>query len=254
MSTLFDEKDLNNLYATHIYALDSACTKERHTHLSFFEDDTLDSFPKLACEIGTQTAAHKAHASQQLAEILTLSNAAQLRNTKIPTADRTTESLSNAIAVVERRKQNLLDRIKAKELASKTHNKPTLHQILRKHALGRIEEVTDILRMMQQQQNPESKSQIHTHTSTDFTSTAKQSAKVSFSLTQLKGNIKSSVRVPISDEEVTMCLEILSQELEGGWVRIVERKGGMSHAIFVVVEGEGISGREVQRRLMGTEV
>lgn len=253
MSYLFDHKKVHDFYVAHIYALDSAWTKERHSHLSFLEEDSIGKFPRLGCDIGTQTAARQSHISQQRAEILTLSTAAQLRNTTTAssTADSKGEAISNAIAVIESRKQNLLDRIKAKQIASKTNAKPTHHQILRKHALGRIREVTDILRMMQQQQKGEIKSKSRNSEAWEIKS-ATPAGKVSFSLTQLRNNIKSSSRVPISDEEVNMCLSMLSEEIDGTWVKMIEGRGG-SGAIFVVVEGDGPSGREVQSRLSERE-
>jgi DNA replication factor Cdt1 C-terminal domain len=257
MSTLFDEKDLHTIYRDYIYTLHSAWTKERLVQLSFFDDDSLDNFPKLACSIGTQSAARKAHSSQNLAEILGLASDAQPRDTKKSTSMgvRNPEDPLNATVGVKIRNESLIDRINAKQLANKTQGKATPQQIIRKHALGRIDEVTEILRMMQQQQqrkgDSKSKYQTHDHTSTDFSS-GNRSAKVSFNLTQLRSNIKSSVRVPISDQEVTKCLELLGEELEGSWVKIVERKGALN-AFFVVMEGEGMSGREVQRRLMAKQ-
>jgi hypothetical protein len=256
MSTVFDEKDLHALYRDCIYTLHSAWTKERPVHLSFFDDDSLDNFPKLACNVGTQSAARKAHSSQKLAEILGLASDAQPRDTKKPTSMgvRNPEHPSNAAIGVKSRNEGLVDRINAKQLAKKTQGKATPQQIVRKHALGRIDEVTEILRMMQQQQqkgDSKSKYQTHDHASTDFSS-GNRSAKVSFNLTQLRSNIKSSVRVPISDQEVTKCLELLGDELEGSWVKIVERRGALN-AFFVVMEGEGMSGREVQRRLLAKQ-
>jgi DNA replication factor Cdt1 C-terminal domain len=255
MSTLFDEKDLHVSYRDYIYTLHSAWTKDFHTHLSFFGDGSFDNFPKLACNIGTQSAARKAHASQKLAEILGLASDAQPRDTNKPTstAVRNPVEVSNPTEGVRSRNESLIDRINAKQLANKTQGKPTPQQIIRLHALCRIDEVTEILRMMQQQQQQkgDSKSKTHDHTSADVTS-GNRSGKVSFNLTQLRSNIKSSVRVPISDQEVTKCLELLGDELEGTWVKIVERKGALN-AFFVVVEGEGLSGREVQRRLMAKQ-
>ena len=249
MSYLFDNKKVHASYLAHLYALNSAWTKEQHHHLSFLEDDSIENFPRLDCDIGTQTAARQSHISQQRVEILTLSNAAQLRNktTAISSVESKGEVISNAVAVVESRKQNLLDRIKAKQLASKANAKLTHRQILRKHAFGRIREVTDILRMMQRQQKGETKSKTCDNKLWEIKS-AIGSGKVSFSLTQLRNNIKSSSTVPISDDEITMCLSMLSEELEGTWVKMMEVRGGPG-AIFVVVEGEGLSGSEVQRRL-----
>lgn len=250
LSILFDEKEIHDSYRAHLYELKSAWESERAGELTIFDAHTLDDFPNLAVEIGTQTASRKAHISQQRAEILALSNAAQANNTKLLAAmgDMNPEELSNTITVVENRKQNLLDRIKAKQLASKTNSKPTPQQILRRHALGRIEEVTDILRMMQQRQKGDTRSSAREQNLRNFTSGA-GAGKVSFGLKQLCHNIKSSARVPVSAEEVTMCLKMLSYELDGTWVRIIESRG-TSDAKFVVVEGEGMTGKEVQSRLM----
>ncbi|ERF69774.1 hypothetical protein EPUS_07030 [Endocarpon pusillum Z07020] len=251
ISSSFVEKDLQESYRSHIYRLESAWIKHQHEHLSFFDEDaSLDDFPRLAFSIGTQTAARKAQASKQRGEILKLSSAAQIRNEKASTSrrDPITELISREITSTERKKQDLLDRIKAKELALKARAKPTAEQILRKHALDRIPEVVDVLRMMQQQQQKgESKSRVYDNNSNAFKS-ANRSGKVSFNRTQIRDNIKSSTSVPISDEEVMMCLKMLSDELDGSWVQMVET-GSTSKTVFVVIEGEGMSGKEVQRRL-----
>jgi DNA replication factor Cdt1 C-terminal domain len=249
ISVLFNARELHNSYRAHIYALDSEWTKKEQDHLSFFGDDSLDTFPKLACTIGTQTAARKANISQQRAEILSLSNAAQLRNAKPLTSSA--DDLSDAISFVESRKQNLLDRIKAKQLASKANSKPSPQQILRKHALGRIEGVVEILRMMQQRQKVENKSRIPDSSSVE-TVPGTGVGKVSFSLAELRNNIKSSVSVPISDEEVSMCLKMLSEEFDGNWIRMM-RSRGTSNAVFVVLEGAGISGKDALRRIRAKE-
>lgn len=250
----FVEKDLQESYRSHIYRLESAWIKHQHEHLSFFDEDaSLDDFPRLVFSNGTQTAARKAQASKQRAEILKLSSAAQIRNEKASTSrrDPITELISREIRSTERKKQDLLDRIKAKELALKAQAKPTAEQILRKHALDRIAEVVDVLRMMQQQQQQqqkgESKSRAYDNNSNDFKS-ANRSGKVSFNRTQIRDNIKSSTSVPISDEEVMTCLKMLSDELDGSWLQMV-KTGSTSKTVFVVIEGEGMSGKEVQRRL-----
>jgi DNA replication factor Cdt1 C-terminal domain len=255
MSTSFVAKDLHNFYKAHIYALESAWKKDRHDHLSFFQDETLDTYPKSTISIGTQTAARKAKCSQNLADILRLSNATQLRNEKPSNSIRNgiAEEGSTRLAEVENRKQSLLDRIQAKQLASKTKGKPTAQQILREHALGKISHVTDVLRMMQQQQQKtESKSTNYKYTSSDLLP-AQRSGKVSFSFAQIRDNTKSSTTVPISDEEVKMCLTMLSEELEGTWVKMIER-GLTSKAVFVVLEGEGLAGSEVRRRLVAKKL
>ena len=251
ISSSFVEKELQESYRSHIYRLESAWIKHQHQHLSFFDEDaSLDDFPKLVFSIGTQTAARKAQASKQRAEILKLSSAAQIRNEKasISRRDPMADLISREITSNERKKQDLLDRIKAKELALKARAKPTAEQILHKHALDRIAEVVDVLRMMQQQQQKgEFRSKAHDTNSNAFKS-ANRSGKVSFNRTQIKDNIKSSSSVPISDEEVMTCLRMLSDELDGNWVQMVET-GSLSKAVFVVIEGEGMSGKEVQRRL-----
>jgi DNA replication factor Cdt1 C-terminal domain len=250
LSTPFDEKDLHDSYRCHVYDLDSAWTRQRLDHLSFFEEDSLENFAKLQCDIGTQTAARKACVSQQRAEILALSTAAQFREKTISTAmgDENDGDLSHGRPVLQNRKQNLLDRIQAKQLASRANAKPTPPHILRQHALGRIKEVVEVLRMMQHQQKGETKSKLRDETSNEFRSD-RGAGRVSFSLTQLRSNIQSSASVPISNEEVTMCLKMLSEELDGTWVRTVKSRG-TSNAAFVVVEGQGMSGREAHSRLL----
>jgi len=72
---------------------------------------------------------------------------------------------------------------------------------------------------------------------------------VSFSMKQLQSEIRDSVSVPIGDEEVRLCLRILAEESPGGWMRILESGVGDRKASFVVLEGAGLVGRNVQKML-----
>ena len=68
---------------------------------------------------------------------------------------------------------------------------------------------------------------------------------MSFSSKQVMEIIKQSMSVPIGDEEVRACLEMLNRDVPGGWVaewRVGDVKG-------VVLEGMGSSGVEIRKLL-----
>jgi DNA replication factor Cdt1 C-terminal domain len=250
MTIQINERELHESFEAKIYALESAWTEHRYPHLSFLDLDSLDNFPQLACTIGTQTASYKAHVSEKRTQILGLRSTEKVDNDDASNSEGELNAIESPNTLVKRQ-QSILDRINARNLSSKNHGKPTSQQVLRNHALDKIAEVTEILRMMQQQQKGGFKSKAHDQASHEVNQ-GNRSGKVSFSLTQIKSNIKSSLTVPIADDEITMCLNILTQELDGTWIKMIER-GGASKVVFVVIEGEGMSGQEVKRKLDATK-
>ena len=103
-------------------------------------------------------------------------------------------------SALKARTLSLFDRVKAKQTLLASTSTPTVQQVLRKHAIGRIAEVVEILRMRQQQ-----------------SSAGRNGGRVSFSSKQIMEIIKQSMSVPIGDEEVRACLDMLSRDVPGGW-------------------------------------
>ena len=132
-------------------------------------------------------------------------------------------------------------------------------QILHAHALGRVGDVVNILRMKQQQKM--------NGRGEGYGEDGSGSARVSFSLEQIIREVQASLGVPMAREEVVRCVEILdgmtdrmvirkvsetgddvhAGRVEGqGWLRLVT----MGKVRSVVLSGMGWSGRDVGRMLI----
>jgi hypothetical protein len=136
---------------------------------------------------------------------------------------------------------SLFDRVRAKHLANSTTTTPTTDEILRHSAIGRIDEIVEILRMKQQQKLSA------TYMSSAHTSPGKTRGKVSFSMMQLVNDIKTSLSVPIGSEEIKKCIEILANEVAGGWCEVFD----MGTVKSVILNGNGMSGVVVKKMLGG---
>ena len=74
-------------------------------------------------------------------------------------------------------------------------------------------------------------------------------------MNQLQLDIKDSASVPIGGEEVRLCLKILAtEEITRNWLKILESGVGERMSAFVVLEGRGVPGRDVQMALEGKVV
>ncbi|KAL4913735.1 hypothetical protein BDW62DRAFT_205293 [Aspergillus aurantiobrunneus] len=110
------------------------------------------------------------------------------------------------------RRQGLLDRIKNKELRqAKLPPPPSKDVLLRRAAVGRVEEVAGVLALLRPAGYVGSGPM------------ARMAAqRTPFCLETVVQNVQDSTRNPISDKEVEACLEILSREdVAGHWVSIV---------------------------------
>ncbi|KIW11601.1 hypothetical protein PV08_10902 [Exophiala spinifera] len=234
----YDEKRLQQSYEVEIEAVAIAQRK----NLSGLPSRDGRSLPRLEFSVGQQTQSRKAKASAARREILGLSTQAQNR----PGAQFSSQTSSSSShhdlqtpQVVKDRTLSLLDRVRAKALASSSAAAPSPEVILRRRAVGRIGEVVDILRLKQQQKLGSSfDSSVHS-------SPGKVRGKVSFSLKQLVSDIKGSLSIPMADSEVRKCFEVLAQELPGMWLSI--HTVGILQSI--VLNGPGPSGAEVKRIL-----
>ncbi|KAL9109668.1 MAG: hypothetical protein Q9227_005706 [Pyrenula ochraceoflavens] len=219
-STMFDEQILQKAFHEHLIALYTY--SGLHPHLAFLQGP-LEKFPLLALITSAQEATRQTKTQQRLTSILKPAPPTQSTSSEktSPTQNEKTASASDDLTT---RKSSLLSRIQQRNHARLNTPTPTSTQILRRHALGRLEEVIHTLNMMQRLKNPGGKMK-----------------RVSFAVEQAVQTVRDSARVPIAAEEVRACLGILSEDGNGsGWCKLV--KHGEVEAM--VLEGQGIKGEE----------
>ncbi len=251
MRSTFSEKNLQCLFELDLVCLFKRSLNQNSNQLAFLAGQ-LSQFPLLSSSAGTQSALSQEKASTRRKEILELSAQSQQRQNmpktiKVESTDSVSE-LDVGLAV-KSRTQSLFDRIAAKAALAASSTAPSAADIQRHHAIGRIGEVVEVLRMKQAQ-----KSTGRNHFLSDSNTTSpprSQAQRVSFSMKQLQSEIRDSSRVAIGDDEIRLCLNILAEESEklGGWMRILKTGFGERKTQFVVLEGKGMVGRDVQRML-----
>lgn len=237
-SSTWDEYNLQKMYEMEIEA---AFISQRSNPHSWLHGE-IRHFPRLEVAVGVQTQARKEKAAAARREILGLSSRAQNRP-GAQFAIQTNKDCANeemiSSQIVKDRTLSLLDRVRAKALANAAATPPTPEAIIRRYALGRINEVVEILRMKQQRKlSSNFMSSVHA-------SPGKVRGKVSFGLNQLVSDIKGSLAVPIGDAEVRMCISILADEIPGMWVSVY----AVGKVQSVILNGPGLSGAEVKKML-----
>jgi hypothetical protein len=248
----FSENDLQYLFERDLVCLYGASRRKSNTHLAFLSGP-LTEFPLLSCTIGTQSAVRQEKASAHRTELLSISNASHQRQQKKPVTQANSfhearEKTDNDVALaVKLRTKSLFDRVAARQAVNASSSVPTAASIVRRHAVGRVSEIVEILRMKQQQK---SVGRNHLLSNSNATSPTKLGQRVSFSMKQLHIEIRDSASVPIGDEEIRLCLEMLAEEsTTAKWLKILESGVGDRKSSFVVLEGSGIPGRDVQKIL-----
>ncbi|RAH39652.1 DNA replication factor Cdt1 C-terminal domain-containing protein [Aspergillus brunneoviolaceus CBS 621.78] len=110
------------------------------------------------------------------------------------------------------RKKGLLERIKDKQLRqAKLPPPPTKDMLLQRAAAERVEEVAGVLALLRPRG--------YTGNGAKAVMTAQRTP---FRMETIVQNVKDSLRNPVADREVEICLEILAQEdVAGQWVNIV---------------------------------
>lgn len=239
----FNEKCLQALFKADVMSLYLTAKVDDSEQLSFL-NGPLSKFPLLRCNIGAQTEQRIAKASAARNEIMDVAKASQSRqNTKLTikqeleTDDATPEQANQKL---KSRTMSLFERVKAKQLANAANGAPTPQSILRQHAIGRISEVVEILRMKQQQKQPASFNSVM-----DESPSKAKVNKVAFCFAQIIQEIKNSVSIPIQNDEAKMCLELLSKDVDGTWCTMFE----LGSVKSVVLQGGANSGVEIQKEL-----
>lgn len=234
----WDEYNLQQLYEAEIEGLWISARKNP----TCWVHGDVRCFPRLEFAVGVQTQARKAKAEAARREILGLSAAAQNRpgaqfatQTSKPTKDQEVEKPE----IVKDRTLSLLDRVRAKAVASASAKSQTPEAALRRYAISHIAEVVEILRMKQQRKLSSSfMSSVHS-------SPSKIRCRVSFSMTQLINDIKGSLKLPIGEAELRLCLKILEEDVPGMWLSTYTVGSVQS----VILNGSSLSGVEVKRIL-----
>ncbi|KPI37570.1 uncharacterized protein AB675_3962 [Cyphellophora attinorum] len=188
---------------------------------------TVQDVPLLAFEMGAQTTMRQNKASETLKHILS-GRKAELSMDELSISD----GGENSSVTIKSRTLSLFDRVKAKQLATAAIDTPSAEVLRRKHAVARMAEVVEILRMKQQQK-------------LGGYSGAGAGGKVSFAWKQLLSELRASMAIPMGDDELKLCLEILSKEVNDGWCTIFELGATKS----VVLMGTPRSGSEIVKAL-----
>lgn len=264
--TLLDEPALQAAYTTHLLTLLHAHATNPRSHLTFLSSPTLSPFPLLPLPLGTQTTARHASARQTWAQIL--QKPAPAKSVKKPSAS------AAVVPVPKSRQTSLLERIRAKKLAKQDdEGVKEEREVVRRHALGRLEEVINILRGMQRGRQQGGKPVVGKGMRAVGGDEGKEKGgRVAFSIPEVLRVVGDSVRVPVGEEVVGECLRLLAGR-EGGWVRVMGQEGeggdghgdgsgngigaGIGRKGFVVLRGSGVSGRkavELVKRDLGLDV
>lgn len=242
----FSEKHLQTLFKADVQRLHLIATSDSPENLHFL-NGPLSRFPFLRCDIGAQTEQRIAKASTARMEIMDVAKASQSRqNAKVVIkVEDVEEPIPEQVSQkLKFRTMSLFERVKAKQLANAANGTPTPASILRQHAIGRVGEVVEILRMKQQQ-----KQSAAFNSAIDDSPSKVRVNKVAFGFAQIIQEIKNSVSIPIQDDEAKMCLELLSKDVEGTWLTTFE----LGSVKSVVLQGTVTSGVEIQKELEAKE-
>ncbi|RMZ86373.1 hypothetical protein DV736_g6401, partial [Chaetothyriales sp. CBS 134916] len=218
----------------------SVCASGRNENVTFISGP-IEQYPLLAYTKGSQTMIRQERTSAVRNHILNLTPQRpqhQLSNLQPATEpDLSRLSISGPDAALQvppstkTRTLSLFDRIKTKQSAALLEPSPSSSQLLYRHALGRIADVVEILRMKQNQR---------------AVLAASTCNKLTLSMGQAVSTVKGSLSVPMGDEEIRLCFKILADDVEGEWLKLVEMGGFQS----VVVQGRCMRGEEVKKTLM----
>lgn len=209
----FNEQGLQTRYESHVSHVCSIAQLSGQ----------VDAYPVLEFATGAQTVARQKKASEARKLILD-GRKPDLDFGRLSVKDDA-ERESTKQQTVKSRTLSLFDRVKAKQLANAAVSVPSADALRRKHAVGRIAEVVEILRMKQQQKLRR----------------LSMSGKASFAMQLIIDEVRASLSIPMADDEIKMCLEILAKEVGDGWCSIFE----LGQTRSVVLTGIGRSGVDI---------
>lgn len=232
-STTFVENELHKSYISEIERLDTLA--EHDEQLSSIINAAFGIFPRLKCEMGSQTAARQERVTAIKHSILTKPSDPDFSKLNISDASepKTREEK------LKSRTLGLFDRLKAKQAANATSVQQTPAELLRRRALHRMPEILDMLRLRQSQKlNTLFRSDLHGMPGVTRTSTM----KVSFSLEQLVQEITDSNRTPVASDEIREAIAILGREVPDTWCSVFAGDG----LKCVTLQGEGWKKEQVR--------
>ncbi|KAK5957844.1 hypothetical protein OHC33_001033 [Knufia fluminis] len=216
-----------------------------------FVYEPLITFPRLKCQIGTQTQARREKITSIRDTILSkqpqpqppqsqvqLQSEPDFSKLQISDPSDNKKPISRE-ETLKSRTTSLFDRLRAKQAANNTSAPQTSATLLRRRALHRIPEIIDILRLKQSQKlNSLFRSDLHGLPN----GTGARKMKVSFSLESLVQEIRDSGRVLIAAEEIRECIVLLGREVPDGWCSVYLGEG----VKCVTLQGEGWRKEEVR--------
>ena len=211
--------------------------------LESFIHSPIEDYPLLAFAVGAQTAARR-HKNSQLRKLVL--NKESIRSTSPEMSNLSISSPNSppqASKAVKARTFSLFERVKAKQSAAAAMPAPTSQAALRKHAIGCIDEVVEIIKMKQHQklnlmlEGP------------GYETPETPLRRVSFAMPELIRIVKASMSNPIGDAELKMCIDIMAREIQGFWLRRLSADG----VLCIVLQGNGPIGVDVQRSLKAME-
>ncbi|KAK0745329.1 hypothetical protein B0T21DRAFT_448343 [Apiosordaria backusii] len=119
-------------------------------------------------------------------------------------------------------RMSLLERIKMKEEEMRNVSEgPTPEELQRRAALQRAGDVAAVIGMLCK------------------ASGGRGQARVSFTMQQVLGKVKDSLRTPVSGEDAGVCVRLLAMEVTPEWIRVVKVGGGRWWLVRGLGKGEG---------------
>jgi DNA replication factor Cdt1 C-terminal domain len=236
----FDAKRLHNFYKG---ALDMVYICGRSNRHSFIHGPVSD-YPLLAFAVGSQTAARQQKASELRKHVLNKAPECATSPEFSKLSITQPDSPPQASKAVKSRTLSLFERVKAKQTANAAMAAPTSEAILRKHAIARMDEVVEIMKMKQQQ-----KLNNEIFGAAYCSGPETPLRRVSFTMSELVKIVKASMVNPIGSEELQTCITIVAREVPGFWLRRLDMDG----VLCVVLQGNGPVGMDVQRMMKAKE-
>ncbi|RMZ78823.1 hypothetical protein DV738_g3590, partial [Chaetothyriales sp. CBS 135597] len=203
-----------------------------------FISEAIEQYPLLGYTQGSQTTRRQERSSAIRNHILNVTPQGKPNSQPAAEPDLSRLSISGSegappqiAASTKSRTLSLFDRIKTKQSLALLQPSPSSSQLLYQHALSRIGDVVEILRMKQNQRAVVAASTCN---------------KLTLSMSQAVSTVKGSLSMPMGEEEIKLCFKILAEDAEGDWLKLVDMGGFQS----LVVQGRCARGEEVRRQLM----